>query len=107
METDEFRVLAEAVASNAISGLSAGEGIDEVREFLIGIWQSAGAPRGLFSAARDSLPRLPQPVSESLEKSERMSPIREMLGMESPADQLVVSLRALEILQDLANEFDQ
>jgi hypothetical protein len=49
----------------------------------------------------------PQPPDESAERLERTSPIRQMLGLPEPAEELAATLRAREWLQRLANDLEQ
>jgi hypothetical protein len=60
----------------------------------------------LLREASDALRCFPQPPVESAEETERARPIREMLGVTSATDQLAATLRACELLRQMADEIE-
>lgn len=82
-----------------------GDSAGAVREKLLSQWHRFGQPLGVFAAAANAIGSFAQPVLESVEKTERMTSIRKMLGALEPDQMLVASLRARELLVNLGQEF--
>lgn len=53
-----------------------------------------------------SISKMPQPMTESAEKTERRRHVREMLGVQSAEEQLLAMMRAREVVQQLADRLE-
>ena len=103
---DEEALIAEGLASVAITFLAMGESTDAVRQRLIAQWEGFGQPPGAFARSAAAASTLPQPLVETAEESERLREIREHLGVTSAETYLTASLTAREVLERLAADFD-
>jgi hypothetical protein len=68
--------------------------------------EALGSPSGAFGDAALAISTLPQPLSETAVKTERLREIREQLGVTSAETYLTASLSAREVLEKLAAEFE-
>lgn len=82
-----------------------GKSKEEVREASVAFWRQVLSPQGMFQMAAEAVSRLPQPLEESVQRSERIRPIRERLGVDSAESQLASMLAAREVMEELAREF--
>lgn len=103
---EDHQVIAQGLAAFATTFFEMGDSAVNVRTKLVAYWASLGSPAGAFRAAATAVGGQPQPVVESAEVTERSRPIRELLGVVSAESQLVASLRARELLDDLAAELE-
>lgn len=82
-----------------------GDSSSIARAKLVDLWESLGSPAGVFRAAAESIVRLPQPLMEPAEKTERLLPYRDQLGVMSADEQIAAALRARELLESLSRDF--
>lgn len=100
----EDQIVSDGLAAIAITEFEIGKPRDEIESDLLAAWIQLGSQPGAFRAASKAIASFPQPILESAEKSERMRPIREMLGVTSTEDQLLANLAARELLEELADK---
>ncbi len=103
---DDETIVAEGLASFASTFFAMGDPPEVVRRKLIAHWESLGRPPGAFGDAAQAISTLPQPLTETAEKTERLREIREQLGVTSAETYLTASLSAREVLEKLAEDFD-
>ena len=105
MEDEDDPVIVEGLAVIALSMFDMGGGVAEARTSLLQQWDRLGRPPGVFLAAAAAMKDLPQPMIESTAATERLRPIREMLGVSSADQNLSAALAGRELLEQLAREF--
>ncbi|WP_105034119.1 hypothetical protein [Cryobacterium aureum] len=98
-------IIVDGLGAYAVTFFEMGDSREVARGKLLAEWQRFGEPVGVFHMAAKAIGEFPQPVLESVAASERKGLIREMLGAQSPEQQLVATLRAREVLEKLGNEF--
>lgn len=110
IEAQRWRPIVEGMAAFAMTFAQMGDTEEDARAKLVGQMQQLRLDQSdavrVLRAAADSITRFPQPPDESAERLERARPIREMLGLPEPSDDLAASLRAREWVQRLANDLE-
>lgn len=108
---NERQVITEGLAAFASSFCETGLTDDEVKAGIerqcLALHLDAEDVLTLLREAAEALRHLPQPIYESAEDTERARPIRVMLGVTSAEDQLAATLRAGELLQQMADEIEE
>jgi hypothetical protein len=105
---EEHRGIVEGLAAIAVTAAEMGTTEEEARRQLA-LWlvrlevQSSGVPREAAAA----ISSFPQPLDEPAERLERGRPIREMLGVPEPTQELEAALRAREWLDRLADDLER
>lgn len=111
IEEHQWRPIVEGMAAFAVTFAEMGDTEDDARSKLVGYMQmrlridQRDAARILREAAA-AIARFPQPPDESAERLEHGRPIREMLGVPEPSDELAASLRAREWVERLAKDLE-
>jgi hypothetical protein len=105
---EEHRGIVEGLAAIAVTAAELGATEEEARQQLA-LWfvrlevQSSGVLREAAAA----ISSFPQPPDEPAERPKRGRPIREMLGLPEPSEELEAVLRSREWLDRLADELDR
>lgn len=105
---DEYRGIVEGLAAIAVTAAEMGATEEEARQQLV-LWlirvevQSSNVLR----EAATAISSFPQPADEPADRLERGRPIREMLGVPEPSEELEAAIRAREWLERLADELDR
>ena len=109
MSDAENTEIIEGLAAIANGLAEMGESDEEIRRHMRGHLarrQITTEAPAVLRAAAECITRMPQPLLESAEETERRRPIEEMLGLTSAEDQLAAMLRAREVLENLARDFE-
>ena len=106
MSDAEHKIIVDGLGAAAVGGFEMGCDRDRVREYLLDFWNQFDRESGDFREAAAAISSFPQPLVESADETERMRPIREMLGVQSADVQLTAALDGHELLEELAAEYE-
>lgn len=100
--------ITEGLAAIAISVAEMGGSDEDIKAQVMSMIAALRVddPTAVLRAAAGAVARLPAPLEESSDKSERHRRVREMLGVKSAEEQLVASLRGREVLERMASDFE-
>lgn len=102
------QIIVEGLAAHAVALAEMGADEADVHARLIAELHrlSVADPVAVLREAAAAVTAGPQPLDETADELERARPIRELLGVTDPAQQLAATLRAREWVQRLADELD-
>jgi hypothetical protein len=109
---DQREMIVEGMAAIAVTLAEMGHGEEDTRQQVVSylverlrIDETDLVP--VIREAATAIQTFPQPTNEPAEQLERGRPVRQMLGLPEPAEELEAMLRAREWLERLATELEQ
>lgn len=105
------RGIAEGIAAIAVTLAEMGHTEEDARQQVVRLVERLRIEEvdlvPVIREAAAAIKDFPQPADEPTERLEGGRPIRQMLGLPEPSEQLAATLRAREWLERLANELQQ